>query len=96
MQNIQDAWAAVAAGQYAAAAGFAQRAMALYPGSADLYRLLAVASFQQGLDQEAVAAYRQLTQLQPAVASHWQDLATAARAAQQTAAVRRGASHARR
>ena len=58
--------------------------MALYPGSADLYQLLAVASFQLGLDQEAVAAYRELTQLQPAVASHWQDLATAARATGRT------------
>lgn len=88
MQNIQEAWAGLAEGKHEAAAAFAQRALQKYPGSADLYQLLAVACFQQGRDAEALEAYRTLTTLQPKVARHWQDLATAARAAGQTSLAR--------
>lgn len=90
MQNIQEAWAAVAAGRYEAAAEFSHRALKRYPGSADLYQLQAVACFELGRDEEALVAYRELTRLQPTVAQHWQDLATAARAAGQVALARDG------
>jgi len=83
VQNIEQAWEAIHAGHFLPAVDFARRVLQTEPENGAAIQLLAIGTFQLGLDGEALAAYQRLTALQPTVAQHWQDLATAARASQQ-------------
>lgn len=70
---------ALSAGDLLAAERLCRQALDGDPHNADVLLMLAVSLHWQGRLDEAVAVYKQLTELQPRVALHWSNYATALR-----------------